>query len=141
MKSRSFQFGVMFAVVLCAFVVSGRAGKPAPADPKPLSVRLIIDYNDGVEKHFTAIPWKKGMTVGDAMNRAKRGKHGIAYESSGSGASAFMVKIDDLKNEGGGADKKNWILRVNKKLATESFGVLELKARDVVRWRFEEFKI
>ena len=34
----------------------------APAEKAP-TVRLIVDYGDGVEKHFTALPFKKGMTV------------------------------------------------------------------------------
>ncbi len=110
-------------------------------DPQPLSVKLIIDYNDGVEKHYTAIPWKQGMTIFDAMQQARRSAHGITFEYSGKGSTAFLKQIDDLKNEGGGEDNKNWILRVNKKLATQSFGIYELKAKDVVRWRFEKFKI
>ncbi|QDU42824.1 hypothetical protein Mal52_12920 [Symmachiella dynata] len=124
-----------------AAILPGNLGQIVAADPEPLSVKLIIDYNDGVEKHFTAIPWKKGMTVMDAMRYAKRGKHGIDFKFSGNGDTAFLTQIDDLKNEGGGEGKKNWILRVNKKLATESFGVFELKSGDVIRWQFEVFKL
>jgi hypothetical protein len=124
-----------------AAILTGNLGQIVAADPEPLSVRLIIDYNDGVEKHFTAIPWKKGMTVMDAMRYAKRGSHGIDFKFTGSGDTAFLTQVDDLKNEGGGEGKKNWILRVNKKLATESFGVFELKPKDVIRWQFEVFKI
>ena len=136
-------FQCLATVVLLLLVVlfSGERRQIAAADPEPLSVKLIIDYNDGVEKHFTAIPWKEGMTVLDAMRHAKRGSHGIDFKFTGSNDTAFLTQIDDLKNEGGGEEKKNWILRVNKKLATESFGVLELKSKDVVRWKFEEFKI
>ena len=99
------------------------------------------EYLRWVEKHFTAIPWKKGMTVMDAMRYAKRGKQGIDFKFSGNGDTAFLTQIDDLKNEGGGEGKKNWILRVNKKLATESFGVFELNSGDVIRWQFEVFKL
>ena len=41
------------------------------------TVRLVIDYNDGVEKHFTALPWKAGVTVFDLLQEAKRHPHGI----------------------------------------------------------------
>jgi len=110
------------------------------ADAKALSVRLIIDYNDGVEKHFTAIPWKEGMTVRDAMKLAEKSPHGIEFQQSGKDGFAFLTQIDDLKNQGGADEQKNWIFRVNKKLATESFGTYQLKAKDVVLWRFEPLK-
>lgn len=131
-------FTLIAVVTICVTILSGQS---APADDnKPLRVRLIIDYNDGVEKHFTKIPWKKGMTVLDAMNHARRGSHGLSFKSTGKGGSTFLQQIDDLKNQGGGTGKKNWILRVNKKLATQSFGIAKLKSADIVRWRFEAFK-
>ena len=108
---------------------------------KPKTIRLVIDYGDGVEKHFTALRWSEGMTALDAMNRAKASPHGITFKYSGKGASAFLSKIDDLENEGGGANGKNWIYRVNDKLATKGLGIYKLKPSDVVKWRFEAFKL
>ena len=112
----------------------------ATATQQANNVILVIDYNDGVEKHFTALTWTEGMTVLDAMNQAKEHPHGIRFAYKGTGATAFLTQIDDLENQGGGAGKKNWVYRVNDKLADKSFGVYEIKAGDTVRWKFMERK-
>ena len=100
------------------------------------AIRLVIDYNDGVEKHFTAIAWKSGMTVMDAMLAAKKHPRGISFEYKGKGATTLLTKIDDLKNEGRG---RNWLYRVNDKPADRSMGILELKAGDTVLWKFDKY--
>ena len=38
----------------------------APAQTKAI-VKLVIDYGDGVQKHFVALEYKDGMTVFDAL--------------------------------------------------------------------------
>ena len=111
-----------------------------PKNPELKTVRLVIDYNDGVEKHFTKIPWKSDMTVLDAMRLAMKYSRGIKFKYKGSGASTFLTQIDDLKNEGGGTDKRNWLFWVNTKRADKSFGVYKLKATDVVLWKFARYK-
>ncbi|MBI3462578.1 MAG: DUF4430 domain-containing protein [Planctomycetes bacterium] len=131
----------MFVVPLIVFLFAAVAARtPHAADPEPQKklIRLVVDYNDGVEKHFTRIAWKKDMKVLDAMNQAKASPHGITLTYRGSGATAFLTQIDDLKNEGGGAGKKNWLYRVNGKLASKSFGVYILEPRDVVTWKFDD---
>jgi hypothetical protein len=100
------------------------------------TVRLVIDYGDGVIKTMTGLPWSKGNTVLDVMNAAKAHPHGINFSYTGSGGSAFLTKIDDVANEGGGAAKKNWQLWVNTMYADRSFGAYEVQAFDVVFWRF-----
>lgn len=100
------------------------------------TVRLVIDYGDGVIKTMTGLPWSKGNTVLDVMNAAKSHPHGINFSYAGSGGSAFLTKIDDVANEGGGAAKKNWQLWVNTMYADRSFGAYEVQAFDVVFWRF-----
>lgn len=132
-------------LVLLAFApLCVAAGPPRPSDrraapqPKPKLVRVVIDYGDGVEKHFTRIPWKQEMTVQDAMNAAKAWPHGIDFRYTGRGATAFLTQMDDLKNEG--AEGKNWLFHVNGKLATKSFGVLRLEAGDRVTWTFQKFR-
>lgn len=138
------RFAIRWAAVAGCFVAASLFGDwefAAAADPEPLRVRLVIDYNDGSERHFTAIPWKKEMTVLDVMEYAKRHPRGIDFRYTGSGGSAFLTQIDDLKNEGGGRGKKNWIMHVNQKPATQGFGVFQPKPKDVITWRFEEFKL
>ncbi len=98
-------------------------------------VRVVVDYGDGVEKHFTAISWREGMTVLDAMQAAQEHPRGLKFKFRGSGATAFLTQIDDLENQGRGG---NWVYRVNGELAERSFGVYHLEAGDAVLWRFEK---
>ena len=72
----------------------------AAADSAPPTVRLVIDYGDGVQKHFTKLPWKEGATVLDALQGAANHRRGIEFKHRGTGATAFVTQIDDLKNEG-----------------------------------------
>lgn len=105
------------------------------------TIRLVIDYRDGVEKHFTAIAWKDGLTVFDALAAAKASPHGISFASNGSGETTFINQIDDLKNEGARGGKRNWTYEVNGKLADRSAAVYGLKAGDQVRWSFSDRKM
>ena len=101
------------------------------------TVSVVIDYGDGVQKHFTALAWKDGITVLDAMQAARQHPRGIAIESRGSGARTMLTRIDDLANEGAG---RNWIYRVNGKLADRGIGAYNLKLGDTVLWRFEKYQ-
>lgn len=100
-------------------------------------VSLTINYGDGVEKHFTAIPWKSGMTVLDVLEAARKHPRGIRFKYRGSGQRAFLFQIDDVPNEGKG---DNWIFRVNKELAGQSFAITRVNAGDVILWEFGEYK-
>lgn len=122
-------------LVLAAILLAGAAaGERAHA--QSATVRLVVDYGDGVIKTITGLPWAKGSTVLDVMNAAKDRPHGISFSYAGSGASAFVTRIDDVANEGGAAAKKNWQLWVNTGYADKSFGVYEVQPLDVVFWRF-----
>jgi hypothetical protein len=116
------------AVLLIVATASDRA------QAQSATVRLVIDYGDGVSKTITGLPWAKGSTVLDVMNAAKSRQHGITFSYTGSSASAFLTRIDDVANEGGG--KENWQLWVNTSYADKSFAVYELQPSDVVFWRF-----
>jgi hypothetical protein len=107
----------------------------AAADEQTNVVRLAIDYGDGVEKHFTALAWREGMSVLDATKAAQEHPRGIKFQFRGSGETAFLTQIDDLKNEGRG---RNWIYRVNGELAERSFAAIKLAAGDTVLWKFEK---
>jgi Domain of unknown function (DUF4430) len=106
------------------------------AQVQSATVRLVVDYGDGVIKTISGLPWAKGSTVLDVMNAAKNRPDGISFSYTGSGASAFLTRIDDVANEGGGGSKKNWQLWVNTSYADKSFGVYEVQPLDVVFWRF-----
>ena len=105
------------------------------------TVRLVVDYHDGVEKHFTDISWKKGITVFDLLQLAKNHPHGIAFRSTGSGATLFVTSIDGLNNQGGGPQDKNWIYSINGKKGTRSCAVQDLKAGDIVQWTYDIVKL
>ena len=107
------------------------------ADPPAPSVRLVIDFGDGVETHYKALGWREGMTVLDALEAAKAHRRGLAFSHRGSGSSALITRLGDLENEGGGAKSKNWMYSVNGKPATVGAGVYELNKGDTVLWKFQ----
>lgn len=108
-----------------------------PAFAAEQTVKLVIDYHDGIRKVFEQLPWKEGMTVRDAMDAAQSTGHGIRYEAKGSGETAFLTRIDDVQSQGARGEKKNWVYKVNDKFAEEGFGVYKLKAGDSVLWTYE----
>lgn len=128
-------FGLV-ALGLVGTLSGGLAGHAADPEAPP-TIRLIIDYGDGVEKHFTALAWKDGMTVLNALEAAKDHARGIRFACRGKDATTFLTEIDGLENEGNG---KNWVFRVNDKLGSKSFAVTPLKAGDTVLWRFGEYR-
>ena len=48
------------------------AGLATAAEPEEKSVKLTIDYGDGVQKVFVAIPWKTKLTVLAALQAAEK---------------------------------------------------------------------
>ena len=129
---------------------AGSATPPtAPAPAKPAApaaharhVKLVIDYGDGVQKHFVTIEHYAGMTVFDALLAARAHVRGIEIEHTGSGATALVRRIDDLKNQGAGAsagESRNWQYYVNDKYATAGAGATKIEPGDVVRWVFARY--
>lgn len=111
------------------------------ADPPPATVRLVIDYGGGVEKHFNTLPFTDGMTVGSAMAAAKvlPAPRGLLYESKGEGERTILLSIDGLSNEGAGKTSKNWLFWVNDQPGQTSYAIAPLKAGDVAAWRFATY--
>lgn len=100
------------------------------------TVRLIVDYGDGVQKHFHQIKWQDKMTVQDVTLAASKHPRGIQIKQRGKKATAFLSQIDDLANNPRG---RSWVYRVNGKLADRSFGVSTVKAGDVVSWSYQDY--
>ena len=100
------------------------------------TVQLIIDYGDGVKKHFHQLQWRNKMTVQDVTVAASKHPRGIRIKQRGKKATAFLSQIDDLANNSRG---RSWVYRVNGKLADRSFGVYPVKAGDVVTWSFQSY--
>lgn len=100
------------------------------------TVKVIIDYGDGVQKHFV-LPWTKETTVFTALESAARHPRGIKLTHQGKVETVLVTSIDDLKNEGRG---RNWLYEVNGKLGDRSSAVMPLKASDSVLWRFGKYQ-
>ena len=92
------------------------------------TVQLVIDYGDGVQKRFPAIAWRENMTVLDVLETAKDRPHGITYSVRGSGETTLLTKLDDVANQEGATDAKNWIFYVNDRMADKSLGVISVKS-------------
>jgi uncharacterized protein DUF4430 len=105
--------------------------------PSGQGVQLTIDYGDGAEKRFTAIPFRDGTTVLDVLEAAKAHSHGITFASRGSGAMTLVTKIDDVANQEGAAGAKNWLFFVNDKLADRGCGAASVKPGDSILWRYQ----
>lgn len=105
------------------------------------SVKLIVAYDEDVEKHFNVIPWKAGMTVKDVLEHARSmpAPRGLVYESAGDGERGFLKAIDGLANEGGGQGKRNWLFRVNDTPGSRSFAATEVASGDTIEWRFTSY--
>jgi hypothetical protein len=106
------------------------------ADPAQKTVKVVVDFSDGVEWHFTAVPWAEGMTVMDTLEAAPKGPRGLSYKSRGSGETAFVTEIAEVAGEGGTGRKRNWIYKVNGELAQRGAGVVTIKPGDTVKWTY-----
>ncbi len=135
-------FVAMLPVALCLVAGSlvlnqGRAESEQGAIATPArTVEMVIDYGDGVQLRFTALNWKKDMTVLDAVTAAGAHPHGVKSSVRGAGANAFVTQIGDLKNEGGGVKSRNWLFSVNDAESEVGIGAAPLKPGDVILWRF-----
>lgn len=125
------------AVCAVAVAISATPKMAWGADEKTDTVRLAIDYGDGAELRFKALPWRTGMTVLDALSAVAKHPHGVSFAKRGSGASALITEIDQLKNEGNG---KNWLFSVNGKTARVGAGAYKLEAGDAILWEFKEYE-
>jgi hypothetical protein len=120
--------------------VQGDAGSPSASAAAPGQVvQLVIDYGDGAQKRFSAIPWRDGMTVLDVLQSTQQRPHGVAFTVRGSGEAALLTKLDDQANEEGAAGARNWLFYVNDHLADKSLGAATVKSGDTILWKFERY--
>ena len=129
---------VSLALMLVPKVKSETQRTEADGETEKPVVILTIDYGDGAQKRFPSIPWKKGMTALGTLQWAAKHPRGIEFSAHGKDATTLISKIDDLRNQGG--NKKNWIFRVNDKLADRSCGVFPVRQGDRILWKFEQYK-
>lgn len=127
-------------LILTAFIsiCAGQNQSGVDETEEQNAIRLIFDYSDGAQKVLTRTPWKSKMTLGEAMDLAAAHKHGVKFTRRGRGSTAFVEKIDDLKNQG--AKGPNWIFRVNGKLGDKSYAITPVKPGDTVLWKFDTYQ-
>lgn len=109
--------------------------------PKAPTVRLVIDFGEGFEKHFNKLPWIEGMTVKSAMEAAKAlpPPREMTFESKGEGERGMVVTIDGLANEGAGKSTRNWLFWVNDAPGEKSYAIMPMNPGDVATWRFATY--
>ncbi|MAD80769.1 MAG: hypothetical protein CMJ50_08000 [Planctomycetaceae bacterium] len=140
-------FGLVAVVLLWATLMHPVLSAESPqADTKKQTaekksvrrntVQVIIDYGDGVKKHFHQIKWKDKMTVQDVTVAASKHPRGIQIKQRGKKATAFLSQIDDLANNPRG---RSWIYRVNGKQADRSFGICLVQTGDIVTWSYQTY--
>lgn len=143
--------GMRLAAVFCLSVAVS-ACQPAEAPPAsegsapvalpstPPAARLVIDYGDGVEKHFVALPWDEAATVADWLRAAADHARGIELESRGDGENFFVEAIDGAV---GGVEIDGepafWTYRINGEKQTIGAGVRKIAPGDEVRWNYGPF--
>lgn len=132
------------AILVALIVATGPSLGPADdttqqdsSKPKTL-LRLVIDYGDGVQKHFTQLEYTSGMTVWNLLEAAQKHPRGIQVKSRGKDDTLLVTAIDGQANEGG-TSSRNWIFRVNDELGERSAGITPVQAKDVITWRYERF--
>lgn len=133
---------LMGTVAGCTPPQAGEGDLPKGVKPTGEAVRLVIDFDDGFEKHYR-LAWKESMTVLDALKAAEARQRGIVVQVRGSGDMAMVTSIDAQANEGGdgeGGNGRNWIYRVNGELADKSCGVYEVRPDDVIMWTFGTYE-
>lgn len=128
-------------VVLAANPESISGGPLSAAEPTakrdPPTVKLIVDFGDGSQKHFTQLTWEQGMTAWNALQKAQKHPRGIRVQSRGEGDTLLVTQIDDAANEA--TTGLNWIYRVNDKLGDRSAGITVVQPGDIVLWRLESY--
>jgi hypothetical protein len=95
---------------------------------------LTIQFGNGHERKFDAVPWHQGMTVDDLLSAASRLPDSFSYTVHGDHDMTLLTRINDLRNEG--VSGRNWTYTVNDVRADRSLAVYELKPGDRVLWTF-----
>src|SRR5436190_24218213 len=76
-----------------ATAISQQANADPPKEPEAAkdTVKLVIDYGDGVQKVFASIPWTKETTVMDALETASKHPRGIKFTHQGKGEAVLVT--------------------------------------------------
>lgn len=139
-RSRFVTGWIVVVALAAGLVVAPGSGADPPPGAK--TARLVIDYGDGVEKHYTSLAWQEGATVFDLLEAARHHPRGIEvqYKDYGGSIGRMVTRIDDLANKGAGQESRNWVYLVNDVRATKACDKLDIRAADTVVWKFDLWK-
>lgn len=134
------RLAVLGIVTILAACGTTRQSAALAAEPKPTgpTLQVVIDYGDGSQRRYTAIPWHEGITVAESLQAVGKHPRGVASRVRGRGELAFVESIDSIGNEGGTG--KNWIFYVNDQMGEASAGATEVPQGGVVAWKFEVYR-
>lgn len=105
------------------------------------TVSLDVDFGNGFEMHYTALPHTPKMTAFDVLQRASEHAHPLAFKHTGSGSTAFITQIGDPpKPNQKGPEAFYWQYRVNGQYAKKGAGAYELAPGDQVRWFYGKYQ-
>lgn len=96
------------------------------------TVSLKVDFGGDKPDKQIDVVCSADSTVLLSLQRAQN-MNELAFQSSGSGETAFVQSIDGVDNE---TDGKSWIYHVNDELADKSAGIKTVKPGDVITWSY-----
>ncbi len=108
----------------------------APPAAAGETVALEIDFGNGARREFAALPYRDGMTVGDALLLARDFGPSLAFTHQGEGELSFLTSLDGVANQGPGG--RFWLYQVDGQRADVSYEVQPLSAGQRVLWQFTE---
>ena len=106
-----------------------------PADAAE-TVALEIDFGNGARREYAALPYRDGMTVGDALRLAQDFGPGLPFTHQGEGELSFLTSLDGVANQGPGG--RFWLYQIDGRRADVSYEVQPLAAGERVLWQFKE---
>lgn len=125
-----------FLALAIAVFWTAACGKP--------TARLFIDwgadYHTPAVQAYDSLPFSPGMTLLDAMNRAKdRGNPALQFEYKGSGKDCFLTCIGGVCNDE--TKRYAWVYKNynDPDPSAVAFCVYELKANASVVWDYEYY--
>lgn len=109
-----------------------------PEVPIPIETVMVSVTSDpsvkGTILYDTAVEYSEGDTALDVTLRIFK-QNGIPYEVTGSGSSAYMRGIDNLREFAEGP-LSGWHIRVNGKMIDRSAGAYAVEPGDSVNWNY-----
>ena len=88
------------------------------------TVALTIDYSNGAQKHFSNIPWKKGLTILSAIQASQGIVPGVAIEF-GSDRAAHVIRLTIDALPSAETEASEWLIWVDAKPFTRRLGTEE----------------